>query len=343
MELIGAERIREFLSPDHVAELQGILNNFSPVRNYVLPALFVIAVLYLFWHHYSEIKKPGYEFAFLSQLNRFMRDREANENEQKLIPAALKVFHKVFEKSHIKRCSIYTVSKEGLVIPDTYIYPENAKGYQISLQVGEGVAGLVFKDALPRYVPRLFFPFTRLRSLLPSVPFPHAVKFEEQVNGDTLELINEDLDFNAFKNAYKAEPLFRSFVSVPLKPIGVSQCVGVLNFDFSRVDALDKSGIAMAFVLGKILADEVNRLRNRQPIEKSAEKRTGQNPESQIVNSKEGPPRLGPRVMRMRGVLNKGNGSENPLGRRHLTWMKIKAGWSEFKKKPDSPVGYEQD
>ena len=149
-----------------------------------MPALFVAAVIYLVWHHCSfEIRKPGYEFAFLSQLNKFMRDREANENEEALIPAALKVFHKVFKDSHIQRCSIYTVSNKGLIIPDRYIYPDNAQGYQISLEIGEGVAGLVFTDALPRYVPRLLFPFATVRGLLPSVPFPHAVSLIPKKRG----------------------------------------------------------------------------------------------------------------------------------------------------------------
>jgi len=344
LEWIGTERLHKWFSSDTTSELQGVLSHFSPVKKYVLPALLITAVIYLIWHHYSEIWKPGYEFAFLSQLNRFMRDREANENEEALIPAALKVFHKVFKDSHIQRCSIYTVSNAGLVIPDPYIYPDNVKGYQISLQVGEGVAGRVFTDGLPRYVPRLLFPFTRVGGLLPSIPFPHAVKFESQVKGDTLELGNEALDFDAFKNAYEAEPLFRSFVSVPLKPVGVSQCLGVLNFDFSAVDALDKSGIAMAFVLGKILADEVSRMRNRQSSGKTIGTETEKNLVPQSDTSKEVVPRLGPRLIRMGGVLNTTSGSENPSRgsedhatrvqdfSSHLTWRKIKAGWSEFKK-----------
>lgn len=272
MELIGADRIHHWISAAHLVDMQGSFASLGPIKNYVLPALFILAVLYLFWHHYTEIGKPGYEFAFLRQLNRFLRERDANQSEEALIPAALRVFHKVFEDSHIEHCSMYTVSNDALTIPDAYIYPDAVgQGYQINLNIGEGVAGLVFKDALPRYVPRLLFPFTTWRKFLPSIPFPHAVKFEPQLKGDVLELVNEDLDFYAFKNPNNTEPTFRSFVSVPLKPVGVEKCFGVLNFDFSKVDALDKSGIAMASVLGLILADEVNRIRNEESSRKEVE------------------------------------------------------------------------
>lgn len=101
----------------------------------------------------------------------------------------------------------------------------------------------------------------------------------------------------------------------------------------------------MAFVLGKILADEVNRMRNQEPRGKALENGTDQKPESQIDSSKKVPPRLGPRLSRMGGLLKRSHRAANSLGgqedhttqgqdfSRHLTWRKIKAGWSEFKQK----------
>jgi hypothetical protein len=321
---------------------------FAPVKIYFLPALFLIAVIYLVWHHYTEIKKPGYEFSFLRQLNRFMRDRDTNRSEETLIPAALQVFHRVFANSHIERCSIYTLSDGGLVIPENYVYPRTAEqSYKINLKVGEGVAGLVCMDALPRYVPRLFFPFATWRKFLPSIPFPHAVKFEPRLNGEILELVNEDLDFYAFKNPNKAVPRFQSFISVPLKPVGVGECFGVLNFDFSKVDALDKSGIAMASVLGLLLADEVNRLRSMKSSGKTVEMKNDLDSETPVIDTEDASEPV--RIVRLGGISGRDKGgvghaleaketSSAPRQglSRHLTWSKVKAGWAEFKDKGES-------
>lgn len=279
-----------------------------------------------------------------------MRERETYGSEETLIPAALRLFYKVFQGSRIERCSLFTLSDSGLAIPEQYVHPNcTDPGYRIALRITEGVAGLVCSDALPRYVPRLSYPFAKRRKLLPAIPFPHAVKFESRANGEKLELVNEDLDAYAFKRP-DTEPLFLSFVSVPLKPVGDAKCFGVLNFDFSKVDALDKSDIAMASVLGLLLADEVNRMRSQTKSEHLSAQQDHSDSRLPVKNELRDPTR--PLIVSLGETATPGeheslivldtppfeisgqNSSTSEQGvSSYLTWSRVRAGWAPFKRK----------
>lgn len=228
----------------------------------ILRALFIAAVVYLVWHHYSESKKPGYEYSFVKQVNQFMRKRLNCNSEEVLVPFALPLFLKIFQQSKAVRCSIFKLEGDILVIPDSYVYPKIMDdSYKLHLGVGEGVAGLVFKESIPLYVPRLYFPFAKRWRWTPSLFFPHAVGFDAHEENGVLEMVNDSLKTKAFKKMDGIPP-FHSIVSVPVKSSTGNGCYGVLSFDFAKNDPLDKSEVAMASVLGLLLGDEIARLQS---------------------------------------------------------------------------------
>jgi hypothetical protein len=339
LEWVGPARLHEWLSWEPVTEFQTGLRYLRLAKNYLLPALLVVAILYLLWHHYTESRKPGYEFGFLSQLNRFVRQRTDYRNEQTLIPMALKLFHRVFEGSHIDYCSVYVFSEGSLLIPDHYVYPRPTDNdYTITLKVGEGVAGRVYTDAMPRYMPRLKYPFATSRKFLPTFPFPHAIKFEPQLVGDGLELVDDDLDFFSFKDGVEKRHGYLSFVSVPLKAVDAKECFGVLNFDFSKIDALDKAGITMASIFGLVLADELQRLRAKQAVDVRGTEET-HIPESRQNEAAPHRQPAKPTILNL-GPGHSREGMDRPdiqldlqTSETHLTWAKIRSGWVQFKAK----------
>lgn len=158
----------------------------------------------------------------------------------------------------------------------------------------KGIAGLVFKDGKPRYVPRVCFPFNSLRMRRFSKPFLHALTFEpaqkektaeERVNLPTderqtrrqerkkatknkrdepkqLEVVGKRVSRDAIvlNEQVKIDSL-KSFVAVPISSFRQKEKpIGVLCIDFQGTDPLRSDGVKLAAVFGVLLAMDLDRL-----------------------------------------------------------------------------------
>ena len=261
--LLTAEVLAESFGSKRVQQFVEYLSH-NPIVRWVSIGVFVLAVGYLAVHHYKEAKKPNYEYTFVKRLCDFLEGSRGNRNEPARIKGALEIFHSVFRRAGVTHVSIHRLNGNILEInPDDVFPPETNASFFVPLATGEGVAGLVYEDLKPRYVPRVFIPDMRKRwPQRMRLFFPHAVKMafeEEAIVGQffkPLEIVDSDLDRKVFKLREKSIP-FRSFLSVPLKCSGEHSCFGILNFDFIRADPLDKADIAMAVIFGRLLGDEM--------------------------------------------------------------------------------------
>lgn len=233
---------------------------FGAVGNIAL-FLVVPAVFYLVWHHYAESRKPGYEYKFVRQLWQFLNQRkEATHDVDKLVSDVLPLFYRTFERTGIRHCSVHLFETNMLRSRTSLIHPpSDDPNYYLPMEKGDGVAGRVFEDSNPRYVPRIYLPFAKRWRFTPTIPFHHGVKFVLGMKNGSLDLISENIDPFAFKKAEGCDPPFKSLVSVPLASVTTGARFGVLNFDFNRHDPLDKIDIAMAVVFGLVLGDEIER------------------------------------------------------------------------------------
>lgn len=255
----------EIVGPQKIHELILFLGRHLPHGKLAF-VIFSMAVSFMVWHHVREAKKPAYEYTFVKSLLDFMEGRRPGRGDGKKPPIsdALELFYLVFKRAGLEHVSIYTLEDAVLKIKKDHVFPQVLDdAFFVPLKIGEGVAGRVFEDTQPRYAPKLLFPFGRKKRLL-NVFFPHAVKFifrQLSVPGETLkrlELGDELLDFDIFKSPSAGKTLpFCSFLSVPLKSAKQDGCVGVLNFDFSKPDPLDKADIAMAVIFGLLLGAEM--------------------------------------------------------------------------------------
>ncbi|HEX8459687.1 MAG TPA: hypothetical protein VF656_20500 [Pyrinomonadaceae bacterium] len=250
LETTGSERIHAFMSDPRLHTFHEVLLGF-----------FVIAVIFLVRHHYHESKKPGYEYGFVRQLSLFMQRRQREPGPvDELIPSALELFYAVFKRAGVAHCSYYRMDGEALIMRGNSVYPfTDDPGYRLALKVGSGVAGLVARDGVTRYVPHVYFPFAKRRKWLPTLFFPHAVRLKFNHIEGSAELEHIGFDVDVYERPASGEVLYNSFVSVPVKPVVTDQAYGILNFDFARRDPLDKSDIAMAALFGLLLGDEIAR------------------------------------------------------------------------------------
>lgn len=247
LEWMGAERLHRVL----VAGLFG-----HKWLSTIETILFAAAVVFMIWHHRHESKKPAYEFSFVQRMRDLVESRFA-EGEKASTTYGLRILYSAFRRAGVQHVSFYSSDSTGttLRINHSDVYPSNVPdSFFVSVAPGTGVAGRVYNDMLPRYVPRLRFA---------KLSFPHAVQFQytEEINQDglahlRLEYAEPELD--AFTSPRQGLCPFRSFLSVPIK-VADNQCVGVLNFDFKRSDPLDKADISMAVVCGLLFGDVLSR------------------------------------------------------------------------------------
>jgi hypothetical protein len=223
--------------------------------------LFVLAVIFLVWHHFHEARKPGYEYVFVKRLCTFLEGVEGAEGVTGApsLHQSLEIFHGVLKRAGMAHISVHMPAGELLAIPPDGVFPSvSDSGFFVTLEPGVGVAGMVYEDCQPRYVPRVFLPFrVGTWSWVPNIWFPHAVRFRFRQSpqaGWGVELGDEEVDFfGVQKPDSGGRPLFNSFLSVPIKSARSANCIGVLNLDFNRIDPLDKADIAMAAVMGLLL------------------------------------------------------------------------------------------
>lgn len=231
------------------------LRGFETVYGHFVFAIFVAGVLFMLWHHYEETQKPQFEYAFVLRLWEFMEGRRQGAPQP--VRNVLEIFHGLFKKSGIAHVSIYRMQSGILKIDPQEVYPSvpaNDQDFYVDLPKGEGVAGHVYNDMKARYMPVLF---------LGPLFFPHAIDFEWQTTPlpgstrPTFDLRDLDFELDVFKPSPSRQFRFRSFLSVPLRSSKSNGCVGVLNFDFDRLDPLEKRDIAMGMVIGLILGEEI--------------------------------------------------------------------------------------
>lgn len=226
----------------------------------VLPPL---GLLYLIWHHWREARKPSYEYTFVRRLCDFLEGVKGRHAQgfDAALGETLELLFSLFQRAGVKHVAIH-LEKDGLLtIAPKHVYPkEAASAFYVVLKPKEGVAGAVFDDLKPRYVPRVSIPF-RKRRYVPTISFPHALIFafeEIQTGGHRrFELGDDDIDPGIVKEPEDGEMEFQSFLSVPIKLADNSKCYGVLSFDFGVFDPLDRGDIAMAAVFGVLLGEEM--------------------------------------------------------------------------------------
>lgn len=269
---VGALSILSFslllLWAEVAAELAGahwlvaLLKSFE--LRWPVVALFSVAVFLLLIHHAHE-RRHDLPHHFLGEKVWEFFERRPYKSEDVLVHEALRHFHDIFIAYGLAHVSIFRPDEQHLTIQRHEVLPlEKDNGYFEPLKLGEGVAGLVYSDMSPRYVPRLFFPWNAPSAL--SAFFPHSMKFEiDAPEGGQLTLVNPNLDLFVFEPPKEGAICYRSFLSVPIKcteESAATECLGVLNFDFHRTDPLSKLDIKGAVFLGALLGEEISRVRN---------------------------------------------------------------------------------
>jgi hypothetical protein len=239
--------------------------------------MFLVAAVLLFWHHHHETKKPEYEYKFVRRLYELIECSRLRGTPA-TIAEVLQILHSVFVRTGIEHVSIHLANESGVLrIPSDHVFPAGPPAhFFVECQKGEGIAGKVYADKKPRYMPRLFFPNWTVRGC---IPFRHCVvlairdpkqgRFRQMRNkiaakfGKTPKPLESDLvpdgfDLQVFKDNRKGQrALFRSLLSVPLLSMIDGKCTGVLSFDFDGTDPLDKAAISMAMILGAVAADVI--------------------------------------------------------------------------------------
>jgi hypothetical protein len=259
------------------------------IHQYKTPALVVvfIAALFLFWHHQHETRKPEYEYKFVKRLYELI-ERSRHTGTPVQPDELLTILRSAFARTGIRRVSVHLPDREETLLsikPEHVVPPEEDPRYFIKLPLkrgadgklsGEGVAGAVYVDNIPRYMPRLSFPNWER-----GISFRHCVRVayrKDRKKGrvrrvwDAIvtrlgrkpkelepDFVNDGFNLRAFKESEKGTRLYNSALSVPLKSVTSGRCVGVLNFDFESTSTLDKSDIAMAVVFGLLCGDVIEK------------------------------------------------------------------------------------
>ena len=248
-----------------------VVDTLKVVQSHRNPLLLLIALAMalVLWHEFDESRKPEYEFRLIGLLHNLMAARCERRPTSDLIWRALQTVHYAFEFASVAHISIHTLQNEELVILPENIFPkESSNSYQIKLKPKDGVAGRVFDDTCPRYVPRLSL-FGKL--------FPHGIKFRysETMDGRIrrFKFIDEKPEENAFVAVPGEQLPFKSFLSVPIRKADGS-CLGVLNIDFLKTNPLDSNGIAtavaFAFIFGDIMSTTTVTVQPSSEMEKGA-------------------------------------------------------------------------
>jgi hypothetical protein len=236
-----------------------------PVFEIIALAILISCVAILFFHHRKELRNRHSELVLAECVWQFMI-RRGFSSQDECISTAVRLFSEIYARFGIVHASVALPVNGELVINPKHVFPkENRRSFYQRLSLhdaasGSGVAGRVFYDGMPRYVPRLFYPFNGFKRRF-SLFFPHAIVFEITKTKGRFELVNPKLDFDVFETSFGDPFVFKSFVSVPLRPIEHAASIGVLNLDFQTTDPLARNHIKTAVVLALILADELERIR----------------------------------------------------------------------------------
>jgi len=214
-----------------------------------------------------------------------------------LMKSTLPIIAHTFASSNVLRVSVWLPDEDCLVVKPHCLHhhgPPMHRPVLDKLPRDKGVAGLVFKDGKPRYVPRVCFPFNSMRMRRFSKPFLHALTFEpaqkEKIDEECTDPLVEEKHARrqerrrAARNK-KSEPKqlevvgkrvsreaivltdqvkidsLTSFVAVPISSFRQKEKpIGVLCIDFQGTDPLRSDGVKLATVFGVLLAMDLDRL-----------------------------------------------------------------------------------
>jgi hypothetical protein len=231
-----------------------------PISETTRLAIFLGAALFLVTHYHSELKKPEHEYSFVTKLLTAMSRQRSTTHDM----TALEIFHALFEKAGVNHVSVYLPTDDKKKLRIAHAFPEvEDRSYYRELAIGEGVAGRVFQDQIPRYAVRLFWP-NRLRHHKYCIYLPHAQRFmleeheDQQTGRVSFKLVERKVDAHIFETDDPKRLLFSSFLSVPILEPNTGECLGVLNFDFERPAALDAIDVTMASVFGRWFGFEIS-------------------------------------------------------------------------------------
>lgn len=262
-----AEVVLEFGSSSRLLPpnsfLASYISQFLYSSKPVMVSCFAIASVIFLVHHQKERKHANTEYRLAENIWTLLESRGSATTIQGLVASTLPIINNAFERFSVQRVCFWQPDGEQLVVNDDCIFPdlEGAdETYLRRLKKETGVAGLVYRDMLLRYVPRLYFPFNTswLRKI--SMWFPHALTFEvRKVHGE-LDIVRPNVDLSAVVVSSNGRPRhLRSFVAVPVKSSD-GKCHGVLCVDFNKTDPLERIDIKMAAVLGMLFAEDIRRL-----------------------------------------------------------------------------------
>jgi hypothetical protein len=223
---------------------------------------FMFSSLALIIYNQKERKHAIAENTAIGKIWLLFQNRKKAFEKSELVVFFLKeIVSKAFAKQKIIRVWLWVPDGDNLVIEDDSMFPpvDRSEPYVKTLKKGDGVAGSVFMDGMPRYVPRMRLPFNDSLLSKLSMRFLHSIKFNVNYQGDTgvLDLGEAGISRSHVKLLDDSIPSsLKSFLSVPVQLFGKQECIGVLCIDFEKSNPLGKDEIKMATVFGTLLAEE---------------------------------------------------------------------------------------
>jgi hypothetical protein len=270
LDYLGSDKIRRLV--------QGAGNH--PTRMLVTSTVVVIFLLIQHRHEALQTRSESEYVRRVCELLQLSRSAEA----QRSIAEVLALYFAVFDGCHIAHVSIHLPDGNGkLQMADDHVYPPGtASSFCLELPPGKGAAQKVFADneSNSRYVP-----FTSIFNY----DFPHCVRFAwtqdppkrfwlrrlvawplYKFKGMStrladriakplprfLRLVQTGVDWFGFEVPKDRIRHFQSMLSVPIWHRKQRRCLGVLNFDFSQTETLERSDVMIGMLLGVLLAEE---------------------------------------------------------------------------------------
>ena len=159
--------------------------------------------------------------------------------------------HEMFRPLQIAHVALHRHNNGQVSIAEDEVFPAtNDSSYCIPFEEGKSVAGLVFRDSITRYVPRIFLPakYRWIRGIF----MPHALRVKFETLEDDSEPVIQSLEMepNVLAPSPDGKFSFDSFLSIPVSSPADGTCIAVLSLDFHHCNTLKKADIALAHYVG---------------------------------------------------------------------------------------------
>lgn len=238
--------------------------------------LVILAGLIILLHSAHEVREKKSEHGLASAIWHLL-NRDECRTEADLFKRSLPHIAKAFD-TPVHRVSIWIPSGNRLVLKDHGLHEPTPVGAAVlkELPLEKGVAGRVFFDGRPRYVPRVCFPFNNRFGRRCSWRFLHALVFDLRRGGATgngnhpttppgglVELNGNRVDFNSVVLTERVTiDCLHAFVAVPISAFRKGETPqGVLCIDFAKTDPLRTDQVRSAATFGLLLALDLERIR----------------------------------------------------------------------------------